>query len=865
MLRSWMSGPKVLCVLGATLVACGSSNSAPSGDAGSDGHRDGGRDSGHVTSHDAGKDGAKTTSDANDAGPSGPIARFKLAGATVPNYLDVPFPSDVYLTSGKIIDPVPGMSAFVTNQTQFVTHELGKLNGFSRVALTELLVDDSSEAGGIATLDPTTFPASEAACVADTSSVFLLDLSATGAAARIPCRAQFRDDRPYSTVGFQPSVAVGPGRGVVLQEGHQYATVVTSRIKTMGGVKIGASTDFLAVANGKSASTLYKTAFATAKGLLSSALATDGATIVDLAPYTTGSETKVLFQMRTSLESVTVPTLAWDQASLGAMGAKAFCAASTLLCATSALRTANNFADTIDDYLGTAMVHLSDGTDDPNADLPVRAHDQIAAIGTGVFQAQNYLSPSNGYTALDDATLSFDASGNVIPNSAKPTVPIWVTLFVPTAAMPANGYPVVIVQHGLGESRADEAFNLANVFCKAGWMVAAIDSVTFGARAVEGKYQVDKVNNFASGGGTYAGPDGLADTVNGSTNGPNDFFGELLDFGAIRDQLRQAEIDTSQLARVLASSPNLAPLTTGMIVPKIDGTKIAYFGNSLGAIEGAAAAAIEPLIQSWVLNVAGGAVVLEVATHAPVIAGFDLPAAGAGFGAGTDHLTEFHPLINLLQAAIDPGDPIGFAPYVVASPGTVNGTALTPKNVLQIEVVYDDYVANEGNEALARGLGLGLAVPNVGTNSGVQTMAMVKDPTTIPDRLPLPSDNPDDAGLIHDTPKAGTTAVLVQTMPAQHGVNFQNALDTESYAIPYNQFATKTPFVKLGAGSATADPPFKVTSAYLAEQAMAVRFLTDSFAGKVPNVTGVPTPVRDYDQDGYPDAIDADPNNPNVH
>jgi hypothetical protein len=126
--------------------------------------------------------------------------------------------------------------------------------------------------------------------------------------------------------------------------------------------------------------------------------------------------------------------------------------------------------------------------------------------------------------------------------------------------------------------------------------------------------------------------------------------------------------------------------------------------------------------------------------------------------------------------------------------------------------------------------------------------------------------DPDDAGLIHDTPMTGTTAVLVQTIPATHGNNFQSGLSEHTFAIPYNQFTTLTPFVMLGKGDAgAADPPFSITSSYAAQQAMALRFLTDAFAGNVPNVTGFLKPVRDFDGDGFDDTVDSDPNNPNVH
>ena len=845
-------GTWAVVVLTAGVVACGSSSPATSTDAGKDAHvvSVAGKDSG-TDGKAPGNDGGGTDA----SGPTGPTAHFVLSSA-MPNLMDVPFPTDLYLTtpSGLIVDPIPGAANVISSNTQFITHELGKQNGFSRIAQSLFWADDPSASDGIATIDPTTLPVSEAACVSDTSSVFLLDLSATGTAARIPCRSGFHDDRALGANGYRPNISVGPGRGVVLPEGHQYATVVTSRVKTKAGVALGATADFEGLSGPQTKSSLYATALSKVNAILGSALGSDK--VVDMAVYTTSSQTKVLLQMRTALETATVPTLKWDQPSLGFVGATKFAA----VAAGGTLPA--GWTASLDDYLGTfSGPTLTDGTNDPNADLPVRAHDQIAAIGTAVFQAQNYLSPAQGYSVLDGATFSYDANGNVIQDTTTPTVPIWVTFFIPKVAPPTSaGYPVVIIQHGVGESRAIEPFNLANTFTKNGWIVAAIDSVTFGARASEPGLQVDKVNNFASGGGSYAGPDGLAD----QENPLNDLVGDLLNLGAMRDQFRQAEIDTSQLVLLLRSSPSLAPLQTGTSAPVIDGSHIAYVGNSLGAIQGAAAAAIEPYVSSWVLNVAGGGFILELADHSPSTAG-DLSFAGLNFGAATDVLTESHPLINFIQSIFDPGDPISYAPYVVTTPATVAGKKLAAKNILQISVVYDQYVPNESNEALARALGINLAVPNVGTNSGVSTLAMVKDQTMIPDRLPLADQNPDDAGLIHDTPATGTTAVLVQTMPGIHGGNLQQGVSQHLFAIPYGQFTTSTPFVTLGSGPAASDPPFNITCSYLAQQAMAVRFLQDTFDGKVPNVSGFTAPVRDFDGDGFPDSTDSDVNNPNVH
>jgi hypothetical protein len=42
-------------------------------------------------------------------------------------------------------------------------------------------------------------------------------------------------------------------------------------------------------------------------------------------------------------------------------------------------------------------------------------------------------------------------------------------------------------------------------------------------------------------------------------------------------------------------------------------------------------------------------------------------------------------------------------------------------------------------------------------------------------------------------------------------------------------------------------------------------FFTDAFARRVPGVAGFQPPLRDFDDDGYTDDVDRDPNDPSVH
>ena len=773
-----------------------------------------------------------------------PTVRF-VTTAAVPDFMDVPFPSDVYLQNGHIGN-IPGLDAVIAENSDMLQHALSVHDGFGRTTFSEIYVDDPNapplDDGSVAPaqIDTTSLPATEDACTKDGSSVFLIDL---GSKTRLPCRARYH----VSPSGHaRPTLAIAPARGLVLDPGKQYAAVVTSRVKDKSGKNIAASPDFAKIASGDRSApgaAIYGPAYDTVASVLS--LGTDS--IVGMSVFTTNKMEEELYTLRDQLEAAPAPTLAWDGPSMAPMGAAKF---------TSATPLPTGFTASLDDWLGVASApKLPDGTDDPDATLPVRAHDAIATIGTAVFNATNYLSVRpNGYIDPEHANFARDGSGNIVPAPEQPTDKIWVTLFVPKTAMPANGYPIVIVQHGLSGARSNEPFDIANTFCKNGWMVAGIDSVTFGARAPEAQYQVDQHSMWANApGAKFDGPDGLADPVNGSFNGSGDLFGNLLNIGALRDQLRQAEIDTAQLVKVLRSNPDLSPLQTGASAPAIDPAHVAYVGDSLGGIEGAVAAAIEPHLDAWTLNVAGGDIAQELAARSPVI-GASLNAGALNFGDAGDQLTDSHLIVMLLQTIIEPGDPMLFASHLVTAPHTLAGNATKPRNILQVEVLYDELVTNEADEALARAAGMSLAGPNVGSNAENGDVA---HPETNPWAIPFAT-VAGDANGIHDTPVQGTTAVVVQASPATHGNDMFQSKGTRSFKAPWAIYDTLQPYPKLAQN-------YDVRCPYRELQTAVTGFFSSAFAGQTPTVAGFKPPVRDLDDDGTPDATDPDPNNPNVH
>ena len=327
----------------------------------------------------------------------------------------------------------------------------------------------------------------------------------------------------------------------------------------------------------------------------------------------------------------------------------------------------------------------------------------------------------------------------------------------------------------------------------------------------------------------------------------------------MRDQFRQAEFDTAQLVKVLRASPDLSALAWNGVTAKIDTTRIAYVGMSLGSIEGAAAAAIEPHVSLWTLNVGGGGLISELGTHGPIVGTLLAEAAGFNFAFLEASLDEGHPLVNLVQAVVEPGDPLSLVGNLVLHPQPLVGQPTQPRNVLQFEVIYDEWVPNEADEALARAGGWGLAQPNVGSNAGILDYKNLGNDIWRLSSTALPSIAASGDGSIHDTPSQGVTAVVVQESPATHGDNMTASKGSRQYCIAFADFASGTPFQHLDA-----DKYFTVANPYLQTQQTIVRFLSDGFAGKVPGVVVNQAPVRDLDGDGATDDVDSQPCNPAV-
>lgn len=286
-------------------------------------------------------------------------------------------------------------------------------------------------------------------------------------------------------------------------------------------------------------------------------------------------------------------------------------------------------------------------------------------------------------------------------------IPIWV--IEPASAAPAGGFPAAIFQHGLGQQKED-GFLIANTLANTGmgWATVLMDFPFHGARSSDlidnatgvpcvdgnGVPNVDPadVDCDSTTGMCQGGCDGMQDP-SGTGLLSSNLFG-------VRDNFRQGTIDQLTLLRTLQEEA-----TGAGTLDKLDGTRIGYIGQSLGAIAGANFAAYTGPddLEALVVNAGGGSLVTVLLNTVPDIAA---PLFGALAQAGVCELVEpgnpaagcedtadFRQFLLIAQWVLDPGDPYGTSIGVVGQ----DGLGLGAENVLIQMSRPDPVVSNQAS------------------------------------------------------------------------------------------------------------------------------------------------------------------------
>ena len=666
---------------------------------------------------------------------SGPTSPLVVAPTGAQQLLGTtPWPSDLFLQDGHV--------ALTTLPTDTVD-------------LTPLLLAELATEDGFGVTTGGSFPMSE---LPDTASldgkIHLYDL---GKSTEIPITYHVRPfDRP------NPRVYVRPQNGQVLLEKTTYAYVMLRGPRGPTGVFQAAADLKAALANSSTrAGTIYKP--------LVDKLGTLGiasADIVAASVFTTHSVTVSLVAARAALQTETPAASVLEIfAKTGADG-------------------------TLDSILGTPTV------DRPGLDNTGGVqHTHIGFIVQGTMPSPNYLDAEAtvtgaGGTPSHVARIAFDSAGAPMRRGTA-TVPF--TLVIPDLGADAAAYAnlkVAIFQHGLGGQRS-ALMAVADTLAAKNIATIGVDIPFHGSRSVNATDTsctfCPTATNLKDGWAEVSGQPAFQffDVMGSPTE-------KALDPSAIRSAFFQAAVDLAQEVRFLEVG-NLSAIQTHeprLAQLSLDHTRIAYSGESFGAIIGGITLAIEPNIGAAVLDVGGGGLIfpllLNSATQGAVFG--VLLDGGLGTSTTGDDPPDSDFAYNLLQMLLERGDPLAYAPYVIRSP-LAGGT---PKHVVQFSAHLDETVPNPSNEALASALGL--------------------TPVRLPAGGSPALDFWPNAPAIVDVPvsgnSAGTTAVFLQMEEASHGM-----LTTQHGAHTVD-VAHGPPFQPLGTPVPIANPTDRLQKIY---------------------------------------------------
>jgi pimeloyl-ACP methyl ester carboxylesterase len=306
------------------------------------------------------------------------------------------------------------------------------------------------------------------------------------------------------------------------------------------------------------------------------------------------------------------------------------------------------------------------------------------------------------------------------------TIPLLMT--VPNAQSnvggtpPADGWPVVIFQHGITGDRTS-MLGIADRLADEGFAVLAIDLPLHGIAdpdnglytGIERTFDLDLVDNATG----EPGPDGVIDPS-------GQHFINLQYLLTSRDNLRQAVAD------LLVLRESLGAVTS----PPLNAGQVHFLGHSLGGIVGTVYLAMQEDLVSASLAMPGGGIarLLEgSATLGPII---QEALAANGLIPGTG---EFDSFMVVAQTALDAGDPINFAAtaalnHPIHMIEVVGGAGSLPDQVVPNTVAGAPL---SGTEPLAAMMGLAAVTESTAGVDGIVRFTAgdhrsVLDPTASP-------------------------------------------------------------------------------------------------------------------------------------
>jgi hypothetical protein len=596
--------------------------------------------------------------------PGASSVRFAIADGPL-DFAAIPFPSELYRDDAGAI-AIGALPTPRTDDPLFVAIRelLAARDGFCTTCNVTFTIDEGLLASSV---PPSAAPGDETT-LDDPVVLVDVDEDSPDFGRTFPLRVQWQPDRGL--------LSVRPARGFALHRGRRYAAIVTHALRGADDLPVGPAPAFAQVRSGDVGD---DPTLARATDVLEPTLAAlenlglERERVAGLAAFTTEDPTGDLTAIRAAVQLAAVPIATvdamWDGAAL-------------------------------DELLGTPAM------DGPGIDLaPAAGTDGTAAIAhatTSLVVAGRFAAPRFvGGSGTDVGATVRDGAGRPLAPTSE-DVPF--VLVVP-AGVDVSRLPVVVSHHGFNASRTT-GFALTDTAGRAGFAVLAIDAFQHGERAESAQDQLHAMR------GDVAGADGFAETskldVSSRVFGLGGTASDMVLFpGYPLGAFEQFAADSmsairfarqGDLAAIRAAHPSLAALA-------FDPERIAFVGNSMGAVVGTAIVAVEPDVHAVVLDVMPGSIVETLAESGefrPLMETLLLPLLGVEDSFDeVERAMLFDPVVDLFRWVLEPVDPLALAPYVV-----LDRVAAGAPDVLVQLAAHDEVAAPGASESVVAAAGI---------------------------------------------------------------------------------------------------------------------------------------------------------------
>jgi hypothetical protein len=293
--------------------------------------------------------------------------------------------------------------------------------------------------------------------------------------------------------------------------------------------------------------------------------------------------------------------------------------------------------------------------------------------------------------SMDGGGWTYDASGAPM---LQRTELANLVITIPRAPAPAAGYPLIVfIRTGGGGDRP--------------LVDRGVQGTSGGPPLVPG---TGPALTFARAGFAGASVDGPLGGLRNTTGADEQFLiFNVQNPVALRDNLRESALELALFAHVLADlsidvSSCPGTMTSSGTLSRFDAAHFGLMGHSMGATIAPVVLAIEPMYRVGLFSGAGGSWIENVIYKQKPLAVKGFAEILLGYPSVSFELTEFDPLLSMLQWAGESADPPSYARAIIDEP-----SMRSPTHVLMMQGIVDHYILPPIANATSLSVGLDLA------------------------------------------------------------------------------------------------------------------------------------------------------------